>query len=201
MWPEEKDLDETKGPNEGKEDWEEIHALERTGEKVSLFRFEQETAKFSTEILPWLFLGNADNAASKREVLELKGFVMTHCLACRGDAKTPWNIKYKVLNMINSPSEDLYEKLKKSYDFIDNVRKTKGAKLLVYCDGTAKNPTEQSRAAAIIIGYLMMSEKIGYKAAEEKVQKARKKMFQKPVKPNHGFVQQLKKLELETTLT
>jgi len=193
MWPDEQDCDEF---TEQKAESEEMKTLERTKEKVSTFLYERETAKFSTEIYPWLYLGNADNAASKREMLQLQGFKMTHCLNCRMNGKTPFkkDLEYLVLKLVDEPAEDLMPCLKEAYEFIDNVRKG-GGKILVHCDGTKAKVGYQSRASAIVIGYLMKSQKIKYVQAQKQVQTARKRMFQKPVKPNHGFVQQLKKME------
>jgi len=192
MWPDEEDVSDFKETNN---EAEETRVLQRTGVKVSTFLFERETAKFSTEIYPWLFLGNADNAASKREMLQLEGFKMTHCLNCRMNGKTPFtkDIEYCVLKLVDEPSEEIEKNLKIAYDFIDKVRKG-GGKILVHCDGAKGNPGPQSRASAILIGYLMLSQKIKYKDALKQVQMARKKMYQKPVEPNHGFVQQLTKM-------
>jgi len=192
MWPDEEDVSEFKSSgNEA----EEKRTLERTGEKVSTFLYERETAKFSTEILPWLYLGNADNAASKREMLQLEGFKMTHCLNCRMNGKTPYakQIEYCVLKLVDEPSEDIERNLKIAYDFIEKALKD-GGKILVHCDGTKKKPGNQSRASAILIGYLMKSQQIKFKQALKQVQTARKKMYQIPVSPNHGFVQQLTKM-------
>jgi len=194
MWPDEQDCDEFKGQNA---ETEEMKTLERNGEKISTFLYERETAKFSTEIYPWLYLGNADNAASKVEMLKLSGFKMTHCLNCRMNGKTPFEkegVEYMVLKLVDEPAEDLMPSLKDAYGFIDKVRKG-GGKILVHCDGTKSKVGNQSRASAIVIGYLMKSQKIKYSQALKQVQTARKRMFQKLVKPNHGFVQQLKKME------
>jgi len=192
MWPDEEDVSDFKDVGE---EAEETRVLERTGEKVSTFLYERETATFSTEIYPWLYLGNADNAASKREMLQLDGFKMTHCLNCRMNGKTPFpkQIEYCVLKLVDEPSEEIEKNLRIAYDFIDKVRKG-GGKILVHCDGKKGNPGNQSRASAILIGYLMMSQKITFKKALKQVQNARKKMYQKPVNPNHGFVQQLTKM-------
>jgi len=191
MWPDEEDVSDFK---ETGDEIEETRVLQRTGEKVSIFLYERETAKFSTEIYPWLYLGNADNAASKREMLQLDDFKMTHCLNCRMNGKTPFKeIQYCVLKLVDEPSEDIERNLKIAFDFIDSVRKG-GGKILVHCDGKKGNPGNQSRASAIMIGYLMMSQRIKFKAALKQVQDARKKMYQKPVNPNHGFVQQLTKM-------
>jgi len=194
MWPDEQDCDEFKGQSA---EVEEMKTLERNGKKISTFLYERETAKFSTEIYPWLYLGNADNAASKEEMLKLKGYVMTHCLNCRMNGKTPFakqGVDYMVLKLVDEPAEDLMPSLSEAYGFIDKVRK-EGGKILVHCDGTKKKVGRQSRGSAILIGYLMKSQKIKYSQALKQVQTARKRMFQKKVDPNHGFVQQLKKME------
>jgi len=192
MWPDENDVIEFK---EEANETEEKKTLERNGVRVSTFLYNRETAKFATEIYAWLYLGNADNAASKTEMLGLDGFKMTHCLNCRMNGKTPFKnkITYMVLKLVDEPAEDLMKSLNEAMPFIEKVR-TGGGKILIHCDGTKKKPGKQSRASAIVIGYLMKSQKIKYKKAAKQVQQARARMFQSPVTPNHGFAQQLMKM-------
>jgi len=176
--------------------------LPRSGEMVSKFHYQDRVSRFSTEVLDgWLYLGNAENAASSTQMMKYEGFKMTHCLNCRMNGSTPFkgDITYKVLKLVDEPAEDLVKQVNIAYDFIDGVRKS-GGKILVHCDGeynpaTKTCSTKQSRASAIVMGYLMKSKKVrGYKAAAAHVKKARDKMFQKNVQPNHGFQQQLTKL-------
>lgn len=176
----------------------------RTLAMVSTFHYKREVAKLSTEILkPWLYLGNATNAGDYTQ-MHLKGFTMTHCLNCRMNGKKPHkDVTYNVLSLVNEPSEDIIKQLKLAIPFIQNVRDKGGdAKILVHCDDKIKGDKDVdipqyilSRSSAILIGYLMKKEKMSYKKALAYVNKKRAEMFQKPVLPNHGFVQQLKKME------
>jgi len=207
MWPDERNASLTnwkndeEGTNAKAEDLE-MWKLPRSGEMVSKFHYEDRVSRFSTEILDgWLFLGNAENAASATQMMKYPGFKMTHCLNCRMNGSTPFkgDITYCVLKLVDEPAEDLIKQVNIAFDFIDGVRKS-GGKILVHCDGEY-NPSKkgcstfQSRASAVVIGYLMKSKKVkGYKAAAALVGKQRKKMFQKNVKPNHGFQQQLQKM-------
>ena len=48
---------------------------------------------------------------------------------------------------------------------------------------------------SFVLSYLMKTNRLTYKKALAKVNATRKKMFQAPVKPNHGFVRQLRQFE------
>lgn len=207
MWPDERNTSLTNfkddvGMNAKSEDLE-MWTLDRSGEDVSKFHFEDRTSRFSTQIegFDWLYLGNAENAASKVQMLNYPKHKMTHCLNCRMNGSTPFKgtVKYKVLKLVDEPAEDLVKQVNIAYDFIDSARK-EGGKILVHCDGEyspqkKRCSTNQSRSTAILAGYLMKAKKIKYKDADKIIQSSRKKMYQKPSKPNHGFIQQLTKMQ------
>merc|ERR1719414_1433682 len=93
-----------------------------------------------------------------------------------------------VLDLDDLPAERLIDILDKANKFINEVISEKG-KCLVHCD------TGKSRAAAVVIAYLMKSQKLKYKKALKFVNEKRKEMFQDPVAVNHGFVRQLRQYE------
>jgi len=172
--------------------------VQRTGKMVSIFHYEDVCATYSTMVLPWLYIGNAKNAASAEEMLKIPGHVMTHCLNCRQNGKTPHkSIQYKVLTLTDEPAEDLIPQVNKAFDFLEVVRKKysddKSSKVLVHCDGV-KDGGKLSRSSAILLGYLMKKDKKRYKQAWNELKVARNKQYQKMCEPNHGFVQQLKKM-------
>jgi len=177
---------------------------------VSTFHYQREVAKLATEILaPWLYLGNATNAADYTQ-MHLKGYTMTHCLNCRMNGKKPHkDVTYNVLSLQDGPAEDLIKQLKLAIPFIQSVKdKGQDYKILVHCDDKITGKADVdipkyllSRSSAIVIGYLMKKEKKTYKEALKFVNDKRKAMFQKPVTPNHGFVQQLRKMEKRLNLS
>jgi len=187
----------------------ETKKVPRTNEMVSTFHYQREVAKLSTEILaPWLYLGNALNAADAKQ-MHLDGYKMTHCLNCRMNGKKPHkDVTYNVLSLQDGPAEDIIKQLRIAIPFIRAVRdKGQGNKILVHCDAKIQGDPNVdipqytlSRSSAIVIGFLMKTEKISYQKALKLVNEQRKKMFQKPVCPNHGFVQQLIKMEKRLNL-
>jgi len=197
MWPGENDEDDAGGPVEEKQ--VETRKVDRTGEMVSIFHYEKVVATYSTQINSWLYLGNARNAASKDEMMGIKGHVMTHCLNCRQNGKTPFKgkIDYLVLVLVDEVAEDLIKQVNIAYPFFEKVRaaaeKGGSEKLLIHCDGI-NDGGALSRSTAILIGCLMKWKKIKYRDAALMVKQARDKQYQPMCKPNHGFIQQLKKM-------
>jgi len=197
MWPGENDEDNGGGAVEEKQ--VETRKVERTGEYVSIFHYEKVVATYSTKIYDWLYLGNARNAASKDEMMGIKGHVMTHCLNCRQNGKTPFKgkIDYLVLVLVDEVAEDLIKQVNIAYPFFEKVKAAAAAggsdKLLIHCDGV-NDGGALSRSTAILIGCLMKSKKIKYKEAHAIVKAGRDRQYQAMTVPNHGFVQQLKKM-------
>jgi len=197
MWPGDNDEEE---PNDQREEMQvETRKVERTGEMVSIFHYENVVAKYSTKVYDWLYLGNARNAASKEEMMQIKGHVMTHCLNCRQNGKTPFKgkVEYLVLVLVDEVAEDLIKQVNIAYPFFNKCReaatKDNSVKLLIHCDGV-NDGGALSRSTAILIGCLMKWKKIKYKEAHTIVKSARQRQYQQMTVPNHGFVQQLKKM-------
>lgn len=196
MWPGDNDFAEVA---EAKDDGQvQMLKVARTGNMVSIFHYEATCAKYSTLVLPWLYIGNASNAANGDQMLKIKGHVMTHCLNCRQNGKKPHKaVAYKVLTLTDEPAEDIVKQVNISWDFLEGVRKAyesdKSSKVLVHCDGV-KDGGKLSRSSAVLIGYLMKLDKKKYKLAAKQLEIARQKQYQKMCVPNHGFIQQLKKM-------
>jgi len=194
MWP--GDDDEEAYQGKGEESQVQMLQVGRTGEMVSIFHYEATCAKYSTQVYDWLYLGNASNAASADQMLKIKGHEMTHCLNARQNGKTPHKkIDYLVLSLADEAAEDLVKQVNIAFDFLEKVRScaSDGKKVLVHCDGI-KDKGKLSRSTAIVIGYLMKLNKIKYNQAAQIVKDARGRQYQKKTEPNHGFIQQLKKM-------
>lgn len=161
----------------------------RTGVEIADWDFETHVKQFSTKIKDNLYLGNNSNATDLNQLRHKKDTI-THILNIQRNSTCPFEdegFKYLVKELDDLPAERLLDILRDAIDFIDEGMS--GGKVLVHCD------TGKSRGASIVIAYLMKTEKLTFKKALAKVNIERKKMFQEPVKPNHGFVRQLRQFE------
>jgi len=165
------------------------HECPRTGEQIADWDYENHVKQFSTKVLDNLYIGNNSNACDLNQLRHKKDTI-THILNIQRNGKTPFEedgFNYLVLDLDDLPAERLLDILKDAIAFIDSG--ISGGKVLVHCD------TGVSRAASVVIAYLMKTDRLTYKKALAKVNATRKKMFQAPVKPNHGFVRQLRQFE------
>lgn len=167
------------------------HPCPRTGVDIADWDFQAHVAQFSTKISSNLYLGNNTNAFDMNQ-LNHKNDKITHILNIQRNGTTPFSenkeLTYKVQPLDDLPAERLIDILPETFKFI-NGAVNGGGKVLVHCD------TGTSRAAAVVIGYLMKTKKTTYKKALATVNSCRKDMFQPSVKPNHGFVRQLRQYE------
>jgi len=165
------------------------HECPRTGEMIADWDFETHVKQFSTKVLDNLYLGNNSNAVDLNQLRHKKDTI-THIVNIQRNQTAPFEedgLKYLILPLDDGPAERLDKILNKAITFIDQGMSS--GKVLVHCD------TGKSRAASVVIAYLMQTNKITYKKALAKVNAQRKKMFQEAVKPNHGFVRQLRQFE------
>jgi hypothetical protein len=129
------------------------------------------------EILPGLFLG------SQKATMRVKGKTqISHILSCRAHApepKIPY-IAWKVLNLKDRPEEKIKAFFEQSYNFINGTKKG----ILIHC------VMGVSRSASIVIAYLMKKYEVPFDAALKFVRSRRP-----IVKPNDGFIKQLKHYE------
>merc|ERR1712107_799824 len=166
------------------------HECPRTGAQIEDWDYKEHVAQWSTKISDQLYLGNQSNAMDLAQLRHPKDTI-THVVVVIRNGPTPHEgegVKYSVINLDDLPNERLLDVLSTTYTFIDGAIKA-GGKVLVHDD------TGKSRSASVIIAYLMKTQKLKFKAALSKVNKARKKMFQSEVAPNHGFQRQLRQYE------
>lgn len=170
-----------------------MHECPRTGAQIADWDFEAHVSQFSTKIDDKLYLGNNSNAKDLNQLRHKKDTI-THILNIQRGGEAPYSedgFKYEILDLDDLPAERLLDILTAAIEFIkDGVS---GGKVLVHCD------TGISRASSVVIAYLMKTQKLSYKKALSKVNSARKAMFQDAVKPNHGFVRQLRQFEKQIT--
>uniref|UniRef100_A0A182JTT6 tRNA pseudouridine synthase n=1 Tax=Anopheles christyi TaxID=43041 RepID=A0A182JTT6_9DIPT len=135
----------------------------------------------------FLYLGSQD--CVRQEVLEKYG--ITHLLsvgietppfeecAKRGQAK----IECKFVECLDLPETNLSEVLAITNDFIDDCRE-QGGRVLVHCNAGV------SRSTSVVVGYLMERRDQSFLQAFGMVKSKRP-----CVKPNAGFIKQLKQLQ------
>ncbi|XP_073433605.1 dual specificity protein phosphatase 19 [Dendrobates tinctorius] len=133
-------------------------------------------------IKPWLLLGSQD-VAQDRDTL--KKYQVTHILNVAYGVENvfPDEFTYKKLSILDLPETDLSSHFPECFDFIEEARLQNGV-VLVHCNAGV------SRAPAIVIGYLMYTEKLNFARAFSVVKNARS-----VVCPNPGFMEQLHKYQ------
>ncbi|XP_034194713.1 dual specificity protein phosphatase 19 [Osmia lignaria lignaria] len=131
-----------------------------------------------SQIISGLFLSSQDPVVSK-EILQEHD--IHHILSIGINVTVKFNgIKYYNCDLLDLPESDLIVAVKRCYKIIHENRHEN---ILVHCNAGV------SRSPAIIISYLIISEKLSYSDAYAKVKKLRNY-----IKPNEGFVKQLKML-------
>lgn len=142
------------------------------------------------EILDYLFLGSQDPA----QCFDLLNkYSITHILSIGIDLPTSIissSFVYKKVNLLDEPGASITDALFSSFQFISEVRKKDSKnKIFVHCNaGYSRGPT-------IVIGYLM--KEFGYTLTEA----LNKVKCKRNVRPNEGFIKQLKQLELNLLFT
>lgn len=91
--------------------------------------------------------------------------------------------KYKVVNIMDLPSQNILIYLDKAIEFINRVV-TNGGRVLVHCFAGV------SRSASAVIAYMMATRKMTFTQAFEYVKRKRPIIF-----PNFGFQRQLAEYE------
>ncbi|XP_058020946.1 dual specificity protein phosphatase 19 [Ahaetulla prasina] len=131
-------------------------------------------------IKPWLLLGSQD-AAHDLELM--KKYKVTHVLnvAYGVENAFPNDLTYKTIPILDLPETDITSYFPECFEFIEQI-KLKDGVVLVHCNAGV------SRAAAIIIGFLMYSEGLNFAMAFSVVKNARPAIC-----PNSGFMEQLQK--------
>ncbi len=127
------------------------------------------------EITPKLYLGNNEGAKSKEELHKLG---ITHILVVGYFLHEyyPEEFKYKTIEVEDNDKEQIINYLLPAIEFIDRAEKC-----YVHCRAGV------SRSSTIVIGYIMLVNKMSYESAREFVGQKRN-----VIEPNENFVKQLK---------
>lgn len=141
------------------------------------------------EILPGLYLGPY-GVANKTRLSFLLELGITHvvCIQQAADANFirphfEGHFEYMVLNIADSPTENIIPYIPKISAFLDSCFQS-GGKALIHGN------TGISRSAALTIGYVMQKLNLSFQDALNLVQQRR---F--CISPNDGFIQQLQEYE------
>ncbi|CAM9551893.1 unnamed protein product [Lampetra fluviatilis] len=129
-------------------------------------------------VKPWLLLGSQDVA---QDIQTLQQHKVSHILnvAYGVDNAFPDSYIYKTVTMLDVPDTKLTNYFPECFDFISRAHE-QGGELLVHCNAGV------SRAASVVIGYLIQEDGLSFQDAFSLVKRARPAAH-----PNTGFMQQL----------
>ncbi|XP_051480172.1 dual specificity protein phosphatase 19 isoform X1 [Apus apus] len=137
-------------------------------------------------VKPWLLLGSQD-AAHDLETMKKHKVTshVTHVLNVAYGVQNAFldDFIYKSISILDLPETDITSYFPECFDFIEKAKIQDGV-VLVHCNAGV------SRAAAIVIGFLMNSERLSFARAYSLVKNARPAAC-----PNPGFVEQLHKYQ------
>lgn len=133
------------------------------------------------EIVPGLFLSSQDPVFSE-EILQK--YNIKNILSLGIEISTKFNgFSYFYEEILDIPEFFIDSCFEKCFQIIENCR---NSNILVHCNaGVSRSPT-------IVIAYLIYSEKMTFQEALDKV-----KGFRSCVRPNEGFVKQLRQFEVK----
>ncbi|XP_048201089.1 dual specificity protein phosphatase 19 [Perognathus longimembris pacificus] len=130
-------------------------------------------------VKPWLLLGSQD-AAHDLDIL--RKYKVTHILNVAYGIENAFlsEFTYKNISIMDLPETDILSYFPECFEFIEQAKMKDGV-VLVHCNAGV------SRAATIVIGFLMHSEEISFTGAFSLVKNARPSIC-----PNSGFMEQLR---------
>ncbi|XP_015598276.1 dual specificity protein phosphatase 19-like [Cephus cinctus] len=136
------------------------------------------------KIIPGLFLSSQDPVAN----LEiLKEHAIKHVLSLGIEPSVKFqDINYHYIDMLDLPDFNILDSIKLC---ISIIHKTLHENILVHCNAGI------SRSSTIVIAYLMATNDLSYEGAYKIVKDVRSS-----IKPNDGFIHQLKKSNLRNLL-
>ncbi|XP_028928436.1 dual specificity protein phosphatase 19 [Ornithorhynchus anatinus] len=130
-------------------------------------------------VQPWLLLGSQDAA---HDLDTLKKYKVTHILNVAYGVENAFlgDFTYKNVSILDLPETNVLSYFPECFEFIEEGR-SKGGVVLVHCNAGV------SRAAAVVVGFLMKSEGLTLTRALAEVKSARPAAC-----PNSGFMDQLR---------
>ncbi|XP_071602899.1 dual specificity protein phosphatase 19 [Heliangelus exortis] len=133
-------------------------------------------------VKPWLLLGSQDAA---HDLETMKKHKVTHVLNVAYGVQNAFldDFIYKTISILDLPETDIISYFPECFEFIEKAKLQDGV-VLVHCNAGV------SRAAAVVIGFLMNSEGLSFARAYSLVKNARPAAC-----PNPGFMEQLHKYQ------
>lgn len=138
--------------------------------------------KHPTEILPFLYLGDASHGTDYNTLLQHQ---FTHILNISQDSyeKEVKQIKYKFLKIADHPESKIEDEFQSAWKFIEEAEEENG-KILVHCGEGV------SRSTTIVLSFLMYRQGWNLLQCYQFVKKRRPQ-----ISPNNGFMKKLIQLE------
>ncbi|XP_012215360.1 dual specificity protein phosphatase 19 [Linepithema humile] len=158
------------------------HGSVKELEKSLPFVVDNKPDLHVANVIPGLYLSSQDPAVCSDI---LKKYEIQHILSIGVDISEKFHdIQYHNCDLLDLPESNIIPSIKKCIDIIHTNRKEN---ILVHCNAGV------SRSAAIVIAYLIIIMKLSYDDAYNKV-----KAVRSCIKPNDGFVKQLRSIENTT---
>ncbi|XP_011870470.1 PREDICTED: dual specificity protein phosphatase 19 [Vollenhovia emeryi] len=158
------------------------HGQVKKLEKSLPFVVDEKPDLHVADIIPGLYLSSQDPAVCNDI---LKKYEIRHILSIGVDISEKYvDIQYHTCDLLDLPESNILPSIKKC---VDIIRTSLKENILVHCNAGV------SRSASIVIAYLMIVMKLSYDEAYDTVKRARS-----CIKPNDGFVKQLRSIENTT---
>ncbi|CAG8616184.1 12678_t:CDS:10 [Dentiscutata erythropus] len=163
-----------------------FNQLEQSSQFIAVknqFQLECYNNKYASNILPKLYLGSLVAATDENWLKEHK---ITHILTVADSVlpSFPESFTYKVISIRDHPSQNISKHFEEVIEFIQSVLDQEDGNILVHCHQGV------SRSASVVIAYIMRSKQQSLDDALSFVKGRRS-----AIRPNTGFLQQLKKYE------
>lgn len=153
--------------------------IRKIDEKSPGYVVDTKPDSIPAQIIENLFLGSQD--CCDNGVLDLYDITNVLSVGVEAPIKYP-NITYKFVEILDLPDTNLNQYLENCISFIQTIL-DKGEKVLVHCNAGV------SRSASVVIAYLILKRNFSFEKAYETV-----KMSRSCIRPNDGFMSQLKLL-------
>lgn len=158
------------------------HGNVRELEKSLPFVVDDKPDLHVANVIPGLYLSSQDPAVCSDI---LKKYDIKHILSIGVNISEKFHdIQYHNCDLLDLPESNVIPPIKKCIDIIHTNRKEN---VLVHCNAGV------SRSAAIVIAYLIIIMRLSYDDAYNKV-----KAVRSCIRPNDGFVKQLRSIENTT---
>jgi len=173
----------------------------RDGKKVQSWDLDKKMKSYSTEVLPYLYLGTKKNGETLDE-LNFDGHKITHIIYGKKFGQPFFKdndaLNYHIVSIDDKPHENILDQIPNVVNFIDKARADdENSKFLIYCDSK-----DQSLGGALAVGYLQVLKKIDAPEALKFLNEKRKAQGDQPeAKPNHGFMRNLKQMAKDLGIT